>query len=436
MVDARVSHYRSISDSGVVAFDPEVTCIVGAAGSGKTSFLRMLSGVSDKARFGESDIPCGPGIAAEPRSGKARAGGTIQLAATFRIEDADRHRLPPEHRAASLVTVRRTLAGGIELSVDGRALPRADVRRKADAILGRADQVGRMARSADHGDSEDGAMHVRAVDGAISGLREADFYDRDGTTLAVRTLRMAALSADLAREARIRIESELDSIEEISLGIARTIEAGQLSAVYRAVPKPRYYGRAFELEDSIDLDRFIADPFASRTFACVARICGLTPEGVSRARNAPPARRDEYLATRSALLSSHLGRLWRQEDYAFRLAIDGGRLLLRVADRATGTVTAPTGRGDGFRWWTALFLDVSALLAREPGRGVILLDNPATELHEKGKAAVLRFMQDAARSGRIQVVYSTHERALVDPWRADRVRVADLTPEGTRIRTA
>lgn len=50
LVSCRVSNYRSIDDSGPVEFDPEITNIVGVTGSGKTSFLKMLSGVSSRVQ--------------------------------------------------------------------------------------------------------------------------------------------------------------------------------------------------------------------------------------------------------------------------------------------------------------------------------------------------------------------------------------------------
>lgn len=435
MVDGRVAHYRSIGDSGTVSFDPEVTCIVGAAGSGKTSFLRMLSGVSDDVRFDGSDLPRNSAILAKFRAGAVRAGEITQLTATFRVEDADRPRLPPEHRTAGLITVRRTLAGRIEVSVDGRVLPKADIRHASDDVLRRVDRVAETLCSQDGGGPEGGPMPVSAIDEAVSGFRESDFYDRDGMALAVRTLRMAVHLARLERKARIRIESELDGIEKLCLDIARTIRDDPTSTVYRAVPKPRYCGGVFELEDWIELDRFIADSFASKTFSCVALACGLTPAGLSKVRNAVPARRNGYLSAMSSLLNSRLGRFWGRESRALRLAIESGRLLLRVEDGTTGASTAPTEQSDGLRWRLAFFLDIMASLARKSGRHVILLDNPATELHEKGKSDVLRFIREAARLDRIQIIYSTHERALVDPWRIDRIRVADLTPEGTKIKT-
>lgn len=435
IVDGRVTHYRSINDSNVVAFDPEITNIIGVTGSGKTSFLKMLSGVSTEARFGEVDLPHNSDMLAKLHDGKVQAREITQLVATFRVEDADRARLPPNYRKVNLITVKRALTGGIVLSADGKDLPNADIRRESDSILERVDHVAQILYSLAHDDSEDNAMFARAVDDAVSSFRDADFYDTDGLAMAVRTLRTVADSVRIERKTLIQIESDLDAIEAIALDISRIIQADPLSAVYRIIPKPRYCDSVFELEDWIDLDRFIAGPFDSKTFACVGQICGLTPVSMDKARSAAPAQRDGYLSTKSAILSAYLDRFWRQENYTFRLAIDGNRLSLYVADKTTGAVTTLTERSDGFRWWMAFFLDLSTFLARKSGRSVILLDNPATELHEKGKGDVLRFIQEAARSDRIQIIYSTHERALVDPWRIDRIRVADLTPEGTKIKT-
>ena len=435
LVDARVTQYRSISDSSVVEFGPEITGIVGATGSGKTSFLRMLSGVSAKAQFGEADLPHNSDMLAKLHGGKAKAGEITQLQATFEVEGADRARLPPKYRRASRITVRRTLSGGITLSVDGKALPRANIRREAAAMRSRADKVASTLYSLTSDDREYDATFAEAVGEAISSFMEADFYDEKGVALAVQALRSVVQSVKIDRETLAEIELELDGMDSARNDIARKIMADPLSAVYGAIPKPRYCDSVFELEDEIDLDKFAADPFASKTFSCVARICGLSPAGMDKARNAAPARRDEYLSTKSAVLSSRLNRFWRRENYTFKLSIDGNRLLLGVADRTAGTTASLSELSDGFRWWMAFFLDLSAFLARKSGRSIILLDNPATDLHEKGKCDVLRFMQEAAESDRIQIIYSTHERALVDPWRTDRIRVADLTPEGTKIKT-
>ena len=42
MVSARVRMFRNIVDSGVIQFEPDVTCIVGKNESGKTALLQAL----------------------------------------------------------------------------------------------------------------------------------------------------------------------------------------------------------------------------------------------------------------------------------------------------------------------------------------------------------------------------------------------------------
>ena len=435
LVNCRVRHYRSIDDGGLVEFDSEITSVVGAAGSGKTSFLKMLSGVSVKAQFGEGDLPHSSDVLTRFHDGDVGAGEIVQLEAVFQVEDTDAPLLPQEYRHARYIHVRRTFDGSIALAVDGTRVQRADIRDEIGQLRECADRIAKWLPEPDPAEIDDGESFLRPIDGAITSLAETDFYNRESTMLAIQSLKSAAHSTPHPRHAMAKIEKEFSRMEIIRINMEQKIINDPSSELYRSIPKPKYCDRLFELEDEADLDRFIKNPYASRTFLSVAQICGLSPAGLARVRNAGAPERDAYLEAKSGMLSSQLDQFWRQENYTFKLAMDGHRLRLHVKDKTTGTTTSLTERSDGFRWWMAFFLDISAFLARGFGRSIILLDNPATELHEKGKGDVLRFIQEAAKSGRIQIVYSTHERALIDPWRTDRIRVASLTPGGTRIRT-
>ena len=119
LVNCRVRHYRSIGDSGLVEFDPEITNIVGAAGSGKTSFLKMLSGVSDKVQFGEGDLPRNSEVLTRFHDGNVGADEIVQLEAAFQVEDTDAPLLPQKYRHARHIHVRRTFDGSIAVAVDG-----------------------------------------------------------------------------------------------------------------------------------------------------------------------------------------------------------------------------------------------------------------------------------------------------------------------------
>ena len=435
LVSCRVSNYRSIDDSGPVEFDPEITNIVGVTGSGKTSFLKMLSGVSSKAQFGEGDLPHNSGVLTLFHDGRVDADGIVQLVAVFQVEDMDMPLLPKEYRHAGRITVRRTFDGKIAIAVDGTEVPRADIEDEIAQMRECADRIAMFLPEPDLDEIDDGGSFMRPIDSAIVSFGETDFYNRGDTMLAIQSLKAAAHSAPHPRHVMIKLEEEFSKIELIRLNMEQKIINDPLSELYRRIPKPKYCDKLFDLEDEIDLDQFIKNPYSSKTFLSVAQICGLAPAGLARVRNAGAPERDAYLEAKSAILSAQLNQFWRQENYTFKLAMGDHRLRLHVKDRTTGTTTSLTGRSDGFRWWMAFFLDISSFLARRSGRSIVLLDNPATELHEKGKGDVLRFIQEAAKSDRIQIVYSTHERALIDPWRPDRIRVASLTREGTKIRT-
>ena len=435
LVSGRVRHYRSIGDSGPVGFDPEITGIVGAAGSGKTSFLRMLSGVSSEVRFGEGDLPHNSDVLARFHDGIVNASEIVQLEAVFQVEDVDVPRLPQACRHASQIAVRRTFDGNMALAVDGSHVPRADIRDEAGEMLACASRVAALLPKPGSDQPAGNGSTPRTADDAASGFGETDFYSKENTLLAIQSLRTAAHSAPRTKPVMIKLEEEFDKMESIRQNMERKIAADPSSALYGIIPKPKYCGALFDLEDAVDLDQFIKNPSGSKTFLSVAQICGLSPAALAGVRNAGAPERDAYLEAKSALLSAQLGQFWRQESYAFKLAVDGHLLRLHVRDKATGTTTSLTERSDGFRWRTAFFLDISAFLASRSGRSIVLLDNPATELHEEGKGDVLRFIQEAAKSDRIQIVYSTHERALIDPWRTGRIRVASLTREGTKIRT-
>ena len=76
---------------------------------------------------------------------------------------------------------------------------------------------------------------------------------------------------------------------------------------------------------------------------------------------------------------------------------------------------------------------MSTHLTKSSRPSIILLDNPATNLHDDGKADVLRFLTKITESGKLQIIYSTHERALIDPWRIEQIRMVEKGSEGTKI---
>ena len=136
LLGARVQNYRSIVDSGEVTFDPEITCIVGKTGSGKTSFLRMLEGASRSVWFEERELPHSSDVLQDLRDGRRKACEIVQLTASFEVEDVDRPRLPEEYKGVKSVSIARAFDGKISICADGVLLERPPAISKAKRLPG------------------------------------------------------------------------------------------------------------------------------------------------------------------------------------------------------------------------------------------------------------------------------------------------------------
>src|SRR5919202_3867822 len=89
LTSASVRKFKCIDDSGLVRFEPDVTCLVGRNESGKTAFLEALARVNpladDPLAFDE--------LRDYPRRLRGRdrdeIAGTVPVIATFELDDAD-----------------------------------------------------------------------------------------------------------------------------------------------------------------------------------------------------------------------------------------------------------------------------------------------------------------------------------------------------------
>src|SRR6266508_1879305 len=88
LTSAIVKRFKSIDDSEVVRFEPDVTCLVGRNESGKTAFLEALARLNpladDPLAFDElRDYP------RRLRGSEEEIAATVPVSATFELDDAD-----------------------------------------------------------------------------------------------------------------------------------------------------------------------------------------------------------------------------------------------------------------------------------------------------------------------------------------------------------
>src|SRR5581483_8377690 len=269
---------------------------------------------------------------------------------------------------------------------------------------------------------------------AIENLKQTTFTNLKEVDISIQSLNNVINTIPKDAPLQNDFNLQINELNNARKSLGNSIAEDPKNKLYELIPKPLYKDKVFKLEDKISVDEFIANPSKSTTFHCLAVIGGLNPSGVQNIRKRDLAAQNSYFEVVSKNLSDQLNSFWTQENYTFKIGIKGTDLSFTVLDKTTGKETSVLERSEGFKWWTAFFLDLSLSLALgSSGTNILLLDNPATELHDEGKGDVQKFLTKVANTGKLQIIYATHERALIDPWRIERIRLVEKRPEGTQI---
>lgn len=420
-------------DSNDVEIDDDITSIVGMTGSGKTSFLKMVSGIDPKTKFRASDLPLQSKTRQDFFENKILSKQIPQLTATFTVEELDRPSLPAEYKEIKEIEMQRNFDGSSILISKGKRLPKMDMDEELRDVVSNLNSMRIVFEDCIKQGMDYLVPHRSRIIGSMDEFTKCNFSNTDEIDLTIDALRNALNTIPTNSHLRNKFNTTISNISVTKNRLQEKIHNHPYQKLYAMIPKPVYKSTTFTLEDEISIDTFMSNPKISSTFLCIAVVAGLHPNALQGIRNTSQAEIQYYLNMKSKYLSDCLNRFWKQETYEFELGINNDKLMFLVKDKTTGTKTSVLDRSDGFKWWVAFFLEVSTILAQTSGRSIILLDNPATELHDEGKGDVLRFISSAANSDQLQIIYSTHERALVDPWRVDRIRIAKLTKEGTKI---
>lgn len=428
----RVQNYRSILDSGTVDIDPEITGIVGMTGSGKTSFLKMISGIDKTAVFSQDELPYGSATQEHFMEGRIKPDSIRQLDALFEVEDVDKPILPSDYKHIREIRVTREFGGKVIVTTIPDCSAKINIDTQTEKLLLFCEQLKDSFTS--------GVSRIPSLesskndfDSLLQDLEGADLHDRAEVVLILKSLRNLIDSGPADSRFRGHFRVWTNAVSRLLTETHNLTSTHPAQELDDLIPKPHYMDKPFDLDVEVGLDSFMADMSVSKTFHNIAVITGMTPTSLQSIRSASVEEQKSYLRTKSKSLSECLNKFWVQEKYEFHLELNNGVLRLMVQDATTDTVTSVAERSTGFKWWVAFFLEISEFMANNSDRKILLLDNPATELHDEGKADVLQFMTNASESGRLQIIYSTHERALVSPWRLDRIRAVELTRDGSKI---
>lgn len=401
LLTAHVRDYKSITDSGEVRIDEDVTCLVGKNESGKTAFLEAL--------YRLNPVASGYPITFEelrdyPRARRARdrdrIAGVTPIEAAFELDDADVQAVESQWGEGALTSRRLTVFRSYANT------------RAVGADVDEAAIVRHLVQTA-------------GVDPTV-----AEGCD----TIAAFSEKVAALTDAPPSVATLQEKlGELDPLREI-----RKILAARL-------PRFLYFDEYANLPGRVSI-KYLQDTNEDdleadeRTALALLRLANVASEEFSET---------EYEARRAALesasseITQEVFEFWSQNrdlrvffDADFTSAAHNGHeppfLDIRISNLRHHVTLNFGERSAGFVWFFSFLAAFSEYRSSE--KLIILLDEPGLGLHAAAQNDLLRYI-DERLAPTHQVVYSTHSPFMVDPTRLERVRtVEDVDDQGTKVR--
>lgn len=408
----RVRKFRNIIDSGVVAVDDLVTCLVGMNESGKTAILSALHRLN----------PVGEAIFSEQQDyprwllSKDRRNDVIKdavpIEATFALDDDD-------HQA-----IQKVLGAGVmdsetvklSRNYEGRLqwIFARNERQAVSNLLGRVEMRKKTLEQ------------FKSI-GDLNGIESV----------------CAALLADTSDGQIERTKEEVAAIRmQISELPAVAVGTIVLKTLQPRLPKFFYFSDYSQLEGRIDVTALAEedDEVASspgQTARALLRLASTTPAALAE---------DDYEDRKSELeavgheLTREVFNYWKQNEN-LRVQFDIDRQIepspnqpqhyevkktyldIRVEDTRHSFTNNFSQRSSGFRWFFSFLAAFTEFESRnEPV--VILLDEPGMSLHGRAQGDFLHFINERLASA-AQVIYTTHSPFMVEPDKIGRVRIVE-----------
>ena len=113
------------------------------------------------------------------------------------------------------------------------------------------------------------------------------------------------------------------------------------------------------------------------------------------------------------------------DQYKFTLDFDSARISFGMARGKAEDAIDLESQSTGFKWFFNLFFNFLSANRLEPG-DIVIMDEPATNLHPQGQMELRKFIKDYAIKNDITVIIATHSPFMIDPDNYDELRVVKL----------
>lgn len=397
---AHVKQYKSVTDSGPVEFDREVTCLVGKNESGKTAFLESL--------YRLNPLPMGhpetfDGLRDYPRRTYTRDRetvlGTVVIEATFTLDSDD------------VREVEKVFGEGVLSGTDVLISKNYENKQTWTPSIDEQQLVQRIVAAA--------GMDLGLTTGVAS-----------------------------VQELVKKLKGQTDPPEAVSsfLGELEGKNHRQeiLNVLAKRLPKFLYFDEYSIMPGRVSIQKLQQtqenqlDP-GERAALSLLRLAGVQAQEFTEVKYEA---RKASLEAAANQLTDEVFEYWSQnKDLSIELDVDFKSpadqygqppfLDIRVRNQRHRVTLNFGDRSQGFMWFFSFLAAFSEYRGKE--KMILLFDEPGLGLHAAAQEDLLRFI-DKRLAREHQVVYTTHSPFMVEATRLQRVRtVEDVDQEGTKV---
>lgn len=413
LVNAKVTHYRSVEDSEEFAVEPDVTCLVGKNESGKTTIQQALYRLNPVEAVQLEEVVDFPAKLTRKRKDWKPDEKIPVVVATFRYDDEEMERIEADLGPGALHSPEFTVTIGY------RDSSKTFVHRYNEATIVKHLRSG-LDLSSTAAAAVNATSTIAELLGAIDGLEEPP-----------------AAATELAQ--RIR------TWRKERLGLYLIDEYG-----LPWMPKFVYFGDYDVMPGKVSIPDLIRRRDAhtlKRGELALLSLLDMAGVGLEDFQKTDKHERlIRELENSGNVISEEVFEYWSQNtDLEVELKVlpaeegataplhEAPILQIRVRNQRHKVTVPFDERSRGFVWFFSFLAYFNKLEEAEDNDLILLLDEPGLSLHGRAQEDLLRLIDERLAPNH-QVIYTTHSPFMVSPRQLQRVRtVVDHDKVGTKV---
>lgn len=442
IVKVQVQNYKSIVDSGKVDIDSKLTVLIGKNEQGKSNFLKALKSFNVDYKYFPNDLPnhLRPSLDVKPKEEvpivilwlRLNSDDSEQLGEI--IEDIKKVKYLKVVKYYGNNYKFTTIDDNNKESVVKFTPP--DITQQIEKLKTTVTElktklVAHAQRQPEFGKNKEKFEQL------VNSFLDANFSDTVQIDNLVKTF-CTGIRGVPAQDQPIQndITAATKVLEAVLPEINQILSTDRTKYLSKRLPRFIYHSITLDkIPNEVDVVQFISEPEkTSMGMLNLCRAAGLSMQKIQElTQTADASQREVYEDHYKGHISGGLNEFWTQEQYEVHFRIEKDKLSVSISDGTYSPRIPPSERGDGFQWLLSFYSTIQNECASS-FTVVILLDNPALELHVDGQRDIKSFLEEKIASN-AQVIYVTHSPAMVDPLKMKQIRTVELISdnEGTKV---